>query len=111
MKTKQTFEESLRKSNLSENTISSYLWTIQYYEENYDGITKENLLAYKGYLMEYFKPKTVNLRIQAMNKYLREQMEQPEVIVSESEEPVESTTINVEDIEIDSDNELEVVAA
>ena len=61
--------------------------------------------------MEYFKPKTVNLRIQAMNKYLREQMEQPEVIVSESEEPVESTTINVEDIEIDSDNELEVVAA
>ena len=70
MKTKQTFEESLRKSNLSENTISSYLWTIQYYEENYDGITKENLLAYKGYLMEYFKPKTVNLRIQAMNKYL-----------------------------------------
>ena len=70
MKTKQTFEESLRKSNLSENTISSYLWTIQYYEENYDGIKKENLLAYKGYLMEYFKPKTVNLRIQAMNKYL-----------------------------------------
>lgn len=70
MKTKQTFEESLRKSNLSENTISSYLWTIQYFEENYDGITKENLLAYKGYLMEYFKPKTVNLRIQAMNKYL-----------------------------------------
>lgn len=65
MKTKQTFEESLRKSNLSENTISSYLWTIQYFEENYDGITKENLLAYKGYLMEYFKPKTVNLRIQA----------------------------------------------
>ena len=33
-------------------------------------MTKENLLAYKGYLMEYFKPKTVNLRIQAMNKYL-----------------------------------------
>ncbi len=70
MKTKQTFEESLRKCNLSENTISSYLWTIQYFEENYDGVTKENLLAYKGYLMEYFKPKTVNLRIQAINKYL-----------------------------------------
>jgi len=27
-------------------------------------------LAYKGYLMEFFKPKTVNLRIQAINKYL-----------------------------------------
>lgn len=70
MKTKQTFEDSLRKSNLSGNTISSYLWTIHYFSEHYDGITKENLLAYKGYLMEYFKPKTVNLRIQAINKYL-----------------------------------------
>lgn len=70
MKTKQTFEECLRKSNLSENTISSYLWTLQYYKKNYDDITKENLLAYKGYLIEYFKPKTVNLRIQAINKYL-----------------------------------------
>ena len=47
-----------------------YLWTIEYFNRNYDGWTKENLLAYKGYLMEYFKPKTVNLRIQAINKYL-----------------------------------------
>ena len=70
MKTKQTFEEHLRKSNLSENTITSYLWTVQYYHEHYDTISKENLLAYKGYLMEFFKPKTVNLRIQGINKYL-----------------------------------------
>ena len=27
-------------------------------------------MAYKGYLLELFKPKTVNLRIQAINKYL-----------------------------------------
>ena len=70
MKTKQTFEEQLRKSNLSENTITSYLWTVNYYHEHYDLINKENLLAYKGYLMEFFKPKTVNLRIQGINKYL-----------------------------------------
>lgn len=42
---------------------------------------------------------------------LREQTKQSEVVVSESEELVESTTINVEDVEIDSDDELEVVAA
>ena len=42
---------------------------------------------------------------------LREQTEQSEVVVFEGEEPVESATINVEDIEIDSDDELEVVAA
>ena len=70
MKTKQTFEEHLRKSNLSENTITSYLWTVNYYHSHYDEVNKENLLAYKGYLMEFFKPKTVNLRIQGINKYL-----------------------------------------
>lgn len=65
-----TFKEYLHKENLSEHTISVYLWTVDYYCNNYDSVSKENLLAYKGYLMEYFKPKTVNLRIQAMNKYL-----------------------------------------
>lgn len=65
-----TFEEYLRKGNLSEHTITVYLWTVDYYENNYDSLSKENLFAYKGYLIEYFKPKTVNLRIQAMNKYL-----------------------------------------
>lgn len=67
---KGTFEEYLRKTNLSENTIESYLWTVDFYHSHYDSVSKENLLAYKGYLMEFFKPKTVNLRIQAMNKYL-----------------------------------------
>ena len=70
MKDKNKFETFLKRSNLSENTIDVYLWTVRYFEEHYDGITKEYLLAYKGYLMENFKPKTVNLRIQAMNKYL-----------------------------------------
>ena len=36
----------------------------------HEEINKSNLLAYKGYLMETFKPKTVNLRLQAINKYL-----------------------------------------
>ena len=70
MRTNETFEQHLRKSNLSENTIHSYLWTVDFYHAHYNEISKENLLAYKGYLMEFFKPKTVNLRIQAMNKYL-----------------------------------------
>ena len=70
MKTQQTFEEYLKKHNLSGNTLDAYLWTVDFYHTHYDGVSKENLLAYKGYLMEFFKPKTVNLRIQAMNKYL-----------------------------------------
>ena len=48
MKTQNTFEEYLRKGNLSENTITSYLWTVDFYNAHYDGVNKENLLAYKG---------------------------------------------------------------
>lgn len=66
----EEFEAHLRKSNLAENTISSYLLTIRMYQQLSGGITKQNLLAFKGYLMETYKPKTVNLRIQAINKYL-----------------------------------------
>ena len=70
MKTKIAFEEYLKKDNLAVNSIESYLWTVNYFTANYEQVSSENLLAYKGFLMEHFKPKTVNLRIQAMNKYL-----------------------------------------
>ena len=33
-------------------------------------MTKHNLLSFKGYLIEKYKPKTVNLRLQAINRYL-----------------------------------------
>ena len=71
-----TFEEYLRKGNLAENSIKSYLWTVDYFNAHYGSITAENLLAYKGFLVEHYKPKTVNLRVQAMNKYL-DYLEQP----------------------------------
>ncbi|MFB9274176.1 tyrosine-type recombinase/integrase [Cohnella cellulosilytica] len=70
MNRKEQFAAHLRKNNLSENTLTSYLWTVNYYLVHYNDVSKENLLAYKGYLLEVFKPKTVNLRIQAINKYL-----------------------------------------
>lgn len=66
----QQFRQYLEGQGLSKRTVESYIWTANYFNENYDGVNRENLLAYKGYLMEFFKPKTVNLRIQAMNKYL-----------------------------------------
>lgn len=65
-----TFEEYLKKSNHSVNTIESYLWTVNYFNSNYNEVNSQTLLAYKGFLMERYKPKTVNLRIQALNKYL-----------------------------------------
>lgn len=66
----EKFKNYLLKENLSEKTITSYLWTVNYFNSAYLEVNKSNLLAYKGYLIETFKPKTVNLRLQAINKYL-----------------------------------------
>ena len=66
----QDFEQFLKRSNLSGNTIESYVWTVEKFMDRYGEVTEKNLLEYKGYLVELFKPKTVNLRIQGMNKYL-----------------------------------------
>lgn len=64
------FERHLRETNLSENTISSYMFAIKQFSEQYDEITKKNLREYKVWLIESYKPKTVNLRLRAINCYL-----------------------------------------
>ncbi|MBW4715521.1 integrase, partial [Prevotella denticola] len=65
-----TFQKHLAKTNLAPNTITSYVWTVNYFFEHYKEVNKKNLLAYKGFLVENFKPQTVNLRLQAINKFL-----------------------------------------
>ena len=64
------FQKFLEKKNLSKSTISSYLWTISYFQIQYEKIDRDSLLGYKGWLIENFKPQTVNLRLQAINRYL-----------------------------------------
>lgn len=66
----KSFINYLKGKNLSNNTISSYVYTVETFKEMYNKINKDNLLTFKGFLVEHFKAKTVNLRIQAMNKYL-----------------------------------------
>ena len=66
----EDFELYLRQENMAENTINAYLYAIKEYYSRHRELNKRNLLIYKTYLIETFKPKTVNLRIQAMNKYL-----------------------------------------
>lgn len=64
------FEAFLRKGNLSENTKKAYLYAARQYFERYEKLTKGNLQRYKLFLLENYKPKTVNLRIRAVNCYL-----------------------------------------
>ena len=67
---KEKFERHLRGTNLSENTISSYMFAMKQYGEQYDDVTQKKLREYKVWLIENYKPKTVNLRLRAINCYL-----------------------------------------
>ena len=66
----EKFEESLSQGNMAKNTISAYLYAVKEFGSRHKELNKRNLLVYKTYLIETYKPKTVNLRIQALNKYL-----------------------------------------
>lgn len=66
----EEFERHLRESNLSENTISAYLYAVNQFNGMYGEVTQKKLKAYKVWLIEHFKPQTVNLRLRAFNCYL-----------------------------------------
>ena len=65
----EEFERHLRGTNLSENTKASYLFAVRQYNDQYGEVTQKNLRAYKVWLIENYKPKTVNLRLRAINSY------------------------------------------
>ena len=52
-----SFEEYLKKKNLSQNTIKSYLFTVNQYQSKYLILNKKNLQAYKTFLVENYKIK------------------------------------------------------
>jgi integrase len=66
----EDFEKYLKGTNLAENTVAAYLFALQQYNEQWDSISKKNLRDYKVFLIEKCKPKTVNLRLRAVNCYL-----------------------------------------
>lgn len=68
--TLESFEEYLQQENMAKNTIQAYLFTMRDYFAHHKELNKKNLLLYKTYLIENRKPKTVNLRLQAINRYL-----------------------------------------
>ena len=68
--TEETFETLLVQANMARNTVAAYLYAVREYNKRHKELNKRNLLIYKTYLIETYKPKTVNLRIQAINKWL-----------------------------------------
>ena len=64
------FKTYLIHQNLSKNTIESYQSSVNYFFKDFEEINKQNLLSFKATLVDSYKGKTVNLRIQGINKYL-----------------------------------------
>lgn len=66
----ENFKLFLIGENLSNNTVVAYVTAVNGYMSAYEDFNKKNLLVWKANLIDDYKAKTVNLKIQAMNKYL-----------------------------------------
>ncbi len=64
------FRDYLSCHNLAENTIHVYLYAIRQFCTLFPSLNASSLQLYKLYLLEHYKPQTVNLRIRAVNCYL-----------------------------------------
>lgn len=64
------FKKYLISNGLSENTVVSYIHSVNQFNQVGGDFTKPELFAYKAEIIEKYKPKTVNLKIQGINKYL-----------------------------------------
>ena len=69
------FKNHLAKTNLAKNTVTSYVWTVNYFLTHYKEVNKKNLLAYKGYLVENFRPQTTARHQQVFGVYKAGQTE------------------------------------
>lgn len=63
------FKAYLQEEELSANTIEAYIYGVSLYGKMYGEISKPDIIAFKGWLNEQFRPKTVNLRLAAIRKY------------------------------------------
>ncbi|MDO4268112.1 MAG: tyrosine-type recombinase/integrase [Eubacteriales bacterium] len=64
------FEEYLLNQNYSQNMIRSYCFSVSQFSSLYEGLTQHALRDYKTFLLETYKPQTINLRIRGINSYL-----------------------------------------
>lgn len=66
----ERFRDYLASKNMSANTICVYCYAVRQFFEIHEELTLATLQLYKVYLLEHYKPQTVNLRIRALNCYM-----------------------------------------
>ncbi len=66
----EQFGKYLNARNMAHNTIVVYCYAVEQFYSLYPQLTSRNLQLYKVYLLEHYKPQTVNLRIRALNCFI-----------------------------------------
>lgn len=66
----KAFERYMREKNLSDNTIAAYSTALRQFNAQFGQLSREHLQSYKMWLIERYKPQTINQRLRAMNCYL-----------------------------------------
>lgn len=66
----ERFRDYLTSKNMSTNTTCVYCYAVRQFFEIHKELTIATLQLYKVYLLEHYKPQTVNLRIRALNCYM-----------------------------------------
>lgn len=70
-KVMEVFLKSLRKQGYSNNTIQAYQCTVKGYFKMYTKVNVKNLVLYREYLLKQYRANTINLKISAMNHFLK----------------------------------------
>ena len=65
------FKDFLLRKGASDNTIRIYLLAVRHFFSHSDTINPENLQAHKAWLLEHYRPATVNVHIHGINQYLQ----------------------------------------
>lgn len=67
------FRQWLEQRGRAENTILAYSFAVRQFYSLYKVWDSSNLQLYKCFLLEHYKPQTVNVRIRALNCYMEYQ--------------------------------------
>ena len=66
----EDFRVYLQEQKMSENSIISYMGSLRLYQSLYSSVTAASSKKYRAYLINNYKPATVNQRICGFNHYL-----------------------------------------
>lgn len=65
------FRNFLYEEEMAKNTIEAYVRGINQYSKLYKTVTKPNVINFKQFLVEHYKPQTVNLRLTSILAYCK----------------------------------------